>query len=79
MVCARPYPQSVGMSSTVRAASAFACKSNRTYDSWETAYHRGLPRIMQQNPVGSYFTGHGIAGKSTVFEGLTIWSAGDTR
>ena len=29
--------------------------------------------------VGPYFTGHGIAGKSTEFEGLTIWSAGDTR
>ena len=29
--------------------------------------------------VGSYFTGHGIAGKSTRFEELTIWSVGDTR
>ena len=29
--------------------------------------------------VGSFFTGHGIAGKSTVFEELTIWSVGDTR
>ena len=29
--------------------------------------------------VGSYFAGHGIAGKSTRFEGFTIWSAGDTR
>ena len=29
--------------------------------------------------VGSYFTGHGIAGKSTVFEELTIWSVGDTQ
>ena len=26
--------------------------------------------------VGSYFTGHGIAGKSTRFEDFTIWSAG---
>ena len=27
--------------------------------------------------VGSYFTGHGIAGKSTRFKDFTIWSAGE--
>ena len=29
--------------------------------------------------IGSFFTGDGIAGKSTRFEDFTIWSAGDTR
>ena len=39
----------------------------------------GLLEAGDVSAVGSYFTGHGIAGKSTRFEEFTIWSAGDTR
>ena len=35
----------------------------------------GLLEAGTVSAVGSYFSGHGIAGEATTFEGLTIWSA----
>ena len=39
----------------------------------------GLLETGSVSAVGAYFTGHGIAGKSTRFEDFTIWSADGTR
>ena len=39
----------------------------------------GLLEEGHVSGVGSYYIDHGIAGKSTEFEKLTIWSVGDAR
>ena len=38
----------------------------------------GLLDAGSVSAVGGYFTGDGVAGKSTPFEGFTIWSMGDS-
>ena len=40
---------------------------------------RGLLEAGTVYAVGSYFSGHGIAGKATKFEAFTIWSADGAR
>ncbi len=45
-------------------------------DKLDLSGHLAAGRV---SAVGSYFTGHGIAGKSTKFEDFTIWSADGTR